>query len=119
MTEQGERALHSAAGLRQALDQVADALASPSVDALLAGEAAIERALADLPKLADLPRAERAHIRIELERAKHALLRCRRLGAALTEFVRVSLDVQERAPGYGRREDSESLLSGRALNTRV
>jgi hypothetical protein len=109
MTEQGSRALQSTEGLRQALDQVAAALASPNLKALLESEAAIERALADLPTLTDLPRAERAKVRVELERARGALLRCRRLGAALTEFVRVTLDVQ----------GGERTYTGRSLNTRA
>lgn len=127
MTEQGTRALQSTEGLRQALDQVAAALARPSLNALLESEAAIERALADLPKFDDLPRAEKARIRVELERARAALLRCRRLGAALTEFVRTSLDSQGRAPGYGpspsrgasRSEAAARVLAGRSLNTRA
>jgi len=118
MTTPGERALDAAAGLRQALTQVADALASPGLDALLAGEAAVESALANLPSLTGLGADERARVRLELERARAALLRCRRLGAALTDFTRASLDAQGHTQDYGR-DVLTTRLSGRGLNTRA
>ena len=114
-----ERALQSAEALRQALDLVGDALASPDLEGLLRGEAAIERALADLPSTLDVPAAERAGIRTELEQARAALMRCRRLGAALTDFTRVTLEAQGRAAGYGRHDVATGGLAGRTLNTRA
>ncbi len=117
MTSTGDRALDAAAGLREALTQVADALAAPSLDALLAGESAVEAALANLPSLAGLGANERARVRLELERARAALLRCRRLGAALTDFTRASLDAQGHAQEYGR-DVLTARLSGRGLNAR-
>lgn len=118
MTSPGDRALHAAEGLRQALTQVADALAAPNVDTLLAGETAVESALADLPNLNGLSADERARVRLELERARAALVRCRRLGAALTEFTRSSLDAQGHNATYGR-DVLASRLSGRSLNARA
>jgi len=38
-----------------------------------------------------LPAEERAAVRRELEAAELALLRCRRLGATLTDYVRLTL----------------------------
>ena len=110
--------LESVEGLRKALDQVSEALASPSLDKLLKGEAAIERALAELPTIKDVAHADRAGIRVELEFARAALLRCRRLGASLTDLTRATLDAQGRTPGYGRK-DSAAAFAGRALNTRA
>ena len=80
MTEQGTRAVSAAAQLREALEQTAAALASPRLETLLAGEAAIEDALSAMPALDELPADERLVVRRELERARGALLRCRRLG---------------------------------------
>src|SRR5438132_2975434 len=114
-----ERALQSAEALRQALDQVGDALASPNLEALLKGEAAIEGALAQLPAAADGSPEERARLRVELERARTALLRCRRLGASLMDFARVTMEAQGRAVGYGRNNDSTAAFAGRTLNTRA
>lgn len=119
MTERGERALKSVEGLRQALEQVADALASPGLPALLAGEEAIERALAEVPVAADLPQFERVSMRREVERARAALLRCRRLGAALNAYVRVTLETQGRMSGYGRGNNAAPTFAGRSVNARA
>ncbi len=118
MTSPGDRALHAAEGLRRALTQVADALAAPNLETLLAGEAAVESALANLPNLTALSADERTRVRLELERARASLLRCRRLGAALTDFTRASLDAQGHNATYGR-DVLTSRLSGRSLNARA
>ena len=116
MNESSTRALAAAARLRDALERTAGALASPDLDALLACESAIEGALADIPPFAGLPAEDRRAIRLELDRARATLLRCRRLGAGLREFVRLSFEAQGRGTGYGR---PEPRYAGLALNTRV
>jgi hypothetical protein len=102
MTDQGFAAVRAAGRLRSALEQAAAALASPQLDTLLACEAAIEEALADLPPLEALDPAERTFVRGELDRARAALLRCRRLGSSLGEFIRLTFEAQGRSTGYGR-----------------
>ncbi len=116
MTDTEAIALRAAIRLRAALEQTAEALASPNLDTLLACEAAIEGALADLPPLENLEPAQRAFVRIELDRARAALLRCRRLGSALGDFIRLSFEAQGRVTGYGR---PDVAYAGHAVNERV
>ena len=110
------RGARAAAQLSEALERAAAALASPNLEALLACEADIEAALAALPPVTTFVPEERPAVRAELERARAALLRCRRLGAALNEFVRLSFEAQGRTTGYGRQEPA---LAGQSLNARV
>jgi hypothetical protein len=118
MTEPGTRAVTAAANLREALERTAAALASPRLEALLEGETAIESALSSIPALDELPADERLAIRRELERARGALLRCRRLGASLREYIRFSFEAQGRGDDYGPRASAVSY-AGQALNARV
>jgi hypothetical protein len=109
-------ALEAAVRLRTALEGAADALAAANLDLLLASEAAIEDALADLPPLEGLDGPDRAALRAELDRVRAELLRCRRLGSGLGDFIRVSFDAQGRGGGYGR---PDAAYAGHALNERV
>src|SRR5262245_61167867 len=100
MSDQGTRALAAMTRLRVALEHTSAALARPDLDALLAGESAIEMALTELPAMdsgARLSRDEERAVRAEVEAAQDALRRCRRLGRALEQFVRTSLEVQGHA----------------------
>ncbi len=115
----GSRAAAAAGRLRQALEHAAAALASPDLDALLKSECAIESALADLPSHEALSPDDVYAVRAELERARSALMRCRRLGAALNDFIRLSLAAQGGQSDYGPRADAAAEYAGRALNTRV
>jgi hypothetical protein len=117
MSEQGTRALAAVARLRAALERTADALAQPNLETLLAGESEIEVALAELPATFELAPEERRAVRVEVEAAHAALLRCRRLGAALDSFVRISLDAQGLTE-YGPRKIAASY-AGQALDARV
>ena len=120
MSNQGPRSIAAAAQLREALEHTAGALAQARLDGLLTGEAVLEEALASLMPLQGLSPAERAVVREELERARGALLRCRRLGSALSDFVRLSFEAQGRAPGYGPRDGAAThAYAGRGLNTRA
>jgi hypothetical protein len=116
------RAVLATSRLRQALERAADSLAQGRVDALLESEGALEFALADIPAVDTLGAGERAALRIELAAAERALLRCRRLGANLTDYVRLTLASHTHlnaASGYtpGRHADAE--FAGRGLNARV
>jgi len=119
MTEQPRRGVTAASQLREALEQTASALASPSLEALLAGEVAIQAALSALPSPDDLSADERLAVRGELERAHRALLRCRRLGTALRDFIRISFEAQGRGDDYGPRNAAALSYAGQALNARV
>jgi hypothetical protein len=115
-TDQTHAALEAAVRLRSALEATAEALAAPDLSALLASEAAVETALAELPPLDRLEPAQRASVRAELDRARGALLRCRRLGSALGDFIRVSFEAQGRGSGYGR---PDLTFAGYTFNERV
>jgi hypothetical protein len=120
VSNQGPRAIAAAAQLREALEQTADALAQARLDSLLAGEATLEHALARLGPVHGLSAAERAVVREELDRARAALLRCRRLGSAMSDFIRLSFDAQGRAPSYGPREGAATpAYAGRGFDTRA
>jgi len=119
MTEQGARAVHAAATLREALERTATALASPRLETLLDGEAAIEQALSAMPPLETLSGDERLAVRRELERARGALLRCRRLGKSLRDYIRLSFEAQGRGEDYGPRQSAAITYAGQALNARV
>ena len=119
MTEQGARAVHAASTLRQALEQTAAALASPRLETLLAGETAIAQALSAMPSLEHVPAGERLAVQRELERARGALLRCRRLGASLRDYIRLSFEAQGRGDEYGPRQSAAIEYAGQAVNARV
>ena len=128
MTEPGTRAMTAASSLREALEHTAAALANPRLETLLAGEAAIESALSSMPihespastmqALDRLPADERLAVTRELERARGALLRCRRLGTSLRDYIRLSFEAQGRGTDYGPRQ-SAPAYAGQALNARV
>jgi uncharacterized membrane-anchored protein len=106
--------------LRAALEGTADALASPSADGLLAAEAALTQATAQLSTLTMMSQADRAALGGELLAAWSALGRCRRLGAALGDFVRASFDARGLGTGYNDSADAAAgALAGRGFHTRA
>ena len=125
----GSRAVSATIRLRLALEGAAEALAHAQVEGLLASEGALEFALAELPPMQGLPADERAAVRRELEAAERALLRCRRLGSTLTDYVRLTLasHAAAQAPtgyaadAFGSRsgQAAGAEYAGRAVNTRV
>ncbi len=117
MSEQGTRAVAAVARLRLALERTAASLAQPHLEMLLAGESEIEVALTEMPATCELSPEERRAVRIQVEGAHDALLRCRRLGAALDSFVRISLEAQGRSE-YGPRRIA-TTYAGQALDARV
>jgi hypothetical protein len=112
-------AVAAAARLRQALEQRAAALTAGQVDQLLAGESALQDAVAAIPRPSTLSDDDRRELRAELDAAADALVRCRHLGTSLTAFVRIRLDAQGRAAGYDPAPDVAARLGGRTLNTLV
>lgn len=110
----------AAAGrLRAALEQTAASLASAELEPLLASEAAVEQALRELSSAEALTVEERSAVGDELARAGGALLRCRRLGASLADFVRTSLHAQGRDLDYGPRAVLTPAYGTRAIDTRA
>jgi hypothetical protein len=116
MSDEGRHACAAVTRLRVALERTAAALAQPNLEHLLAGESEIEVALAELPAVYSLSPAERRAVRVEVEGAHHALLRCRRLGSTLDSFVRSSLEAQGRSE-YGPRR-SATPYAAQALDAR-
>ena len=114
-----EDALAAAARLRAALEETATALARPNVEALLASEAALTAAYTAIPALRTLTRAERTAARAELLNARAAIVRCRRLGASLADFVRLSLEARGQAAGYDTAGETATALTGRGFQTRA
>lgn len=120
MTE--SRAVSATSRLRQALEGAADALAQANVEALLASEGALEFALAEIPPMERLAADERAAVREELERASRALLRCGRLGNALTDYVRLTFASRAEATNafdYAPGKLADGDYAGRSVNARV
>ena len=117
----GSRAVSATMRLRLALEGAAEALAHAQVEGLLASEGAIEFALAELPQMGSIASEERDAVRRELEAAERALLRCRRLGSTLTDYVRLTLASHSVAdPSSGYAPAAPRLRAGQAgLNERV
>lgn len=118
----GSRAVSATIRLRLALEGAAEALAHAQVEGLLASEGALEFALAELPPMDTLDGGERDAVRRELEAAERALLRCRRLGSTLTDYVRLTLAshaVGRSTADYTAGARSDADYAGHGLNARV
>lgn len=108
--------VQAVAELRASLEEAADALAHAHLDRLLACESRIETALRQLRPRGLSPDAQRA-VTAEVDLARHALMRCRRLGSALDEFIRLGMAAQGLGHGYGRHASLPSDLH--SLDTTV
>jgi hypothetical protein len=112
------RSIPAAENLRAALEATANALAQSNLDGLLAAEVALTHAFAGLSSLRTLDATSLATARDDLAAAQAALVRCRRLGTALGEFVRVSFDARGQATNYNPAGVVASELTGRGLHVR-
>jgi hypothetical protein len=105
------------APLVAALEHTADALVHADLDRLLTCEAEIAAALSTL-RVQGLAPDVRGAVFPDVERARTALARCRRLGLALNEFARLGMTT---IPGlgaeYGRR--AATAPDFHSLNTTV
>jgi hypothetical protein len=111
-------AIAATADLRRALDRVAGALGEANLEGVLHAESGLELAVRRLAAAArSMPDIDRDALRLEIRAARQALDRCRALGGALLDVVRISLDAQGRSPGYGRHEDPAAGYGARAINT--
>jgi hypothetical protein len=112
MSDYGRSLLTAAAGLRTALEQAGDGLATARLDAVLDSEISLAAALAVLPTERGEVDTERDQILQELVRARTALMRCRRLGGALSEMARVTLGARGMIGAYcadGRQRTGQAL----------
>jgi len=113
------RVLTALKPLREALQQTATALATARLDSLLAAGEALEVALAAMPRTAATSPAQQEQLRAEIDAARAALLRCRRLGVSLSDFVRATFDAHGGATEYDPSRQAAVALTGRNLNTSV
>ena len=109
----------SAGSLRQALEQTATALAKARLDDLLTAGEALEVALARIPRTSTASPAQADRLRAEIDAARAALLRCRRLGVSLSDFVRATFDAHGEATEYDPSRQAAAALTGRNVNTSV
>jgi hypothetical protein len=121
MSQYGQSLLGAAVALRTALEQTADALATPRLAALLESEAGLAAALAVLPgDDADFG-ASRQQILHELARARQELSRCERLGHTLSTTLKHSLGQADLAADYradGRHAAEAFARPASSLHTR-
>jgi hypothetical protein len=87
------------ARLEGALRAVGDALGRADLVRLLSAEPELAAALEGVARVE--PGGVGRDVRVTIEATRATLLRCRRLGAALVEFTRISLDPSGEA-GYSR-----------------
>ena len=109
----------AASRLRAAVEETAAALAGADLQRLLASDAQLQKALNEIPSFATLTADERTQLRHEVESAQAAMRRCRRLGTALTDVVRLSLDAQGQGLGYEPARTAAAALTGRTFNGRA
>lgn len=107
----------SASRLRAALEETAAALAGADLDRLLASDACLQNALHDIQT--GTGSGTGSGLRAEVDAAQAALRRCRRLGAAITDFIRLSLDAQGRGQGYEPARAAAAALTGRTFDGRA
>jgi hypothetical protein len=100
-TDPGQQLLETAVSLRLALERAGDALVSGRLDDLLESEIGLQAALAVLPTERVSGGVSGPEIRTELEGARKALRRCRRLGHGLSEVVRLMLQAHGLTSTYG------------------
>jgi hypothetical protein len=92
MTALTGQAQESTRRLREVLERTAGALAAADLNGLLRSEAALAVAIARITPASGLSPAERAALREEALGVRLALDRCRRLGGALRDVVRIGLE---------------------------
>jgi len=102
MTDRTRQVVEATGHLREVLERTADALAAADLHALLRSEVDLALAVTNVTPPRALTPDERIAIRDEVEGLQQALVRCRSLGGALLDVVRVSQEAQGRIPAYGR-----------------
>lgn len=116
MSPTGTPGVEAASQLRQALEQTASALAEARLGDLLAAGEALEVALTRIPRSRSGSVEDAERLRAEIDAARAALLRCRRLGVSLSDFVRATFDAHGAAAGYDPSRQAAMSLAGRGVN---
>lgn len=119
MGTEERRAPEAIVRLRAVLESIAGALASGRLDALLAGDGELEGALASLPSMLVVEPASKMSAIEELQAARAALVRCRRLGTTLSDVVRITLSAQGVTGGYGRHGEHAPTPGARSFEQRI
>ena len=104
MTPDACQAGESTRRLREVLERTAGALASADLEGLLRSEVELAVAIGRITPVSALSPEERIALRHEVQSLQLALARCRRLGGALLDVVRIGMDAQGRGGEYGRRD---------------
>ena len=103
--------------LRLALDRLGESLAHAELDELLAAETQLEAALTTLGGLLTSGASIDPDLRAELDGVRASLVRCRRLGNSLGEFVRLSLQAYGTDERYDRRGRGRDDVAFRLMDT--
>lgn len=114
-----EHYVAAARQLRAAVERTAGALAGAQLADLLDAERQLADALASVPAAERRPAGDRQALERELTSLRLALVRCRRLGQALNEFVRLSFAAQGQTSSYDQLGGTPAGPSIRVLETRV
>jgi hypothetical protein len=110
-------AAEAAVELSDALAAVAAALVTLDVDAMLAAETALGRAVTGLGSVAQA--GDRGTATLALQHARAELLRCRRLGASFSAVSRALLQVGDASPDGYTRGGGYVERAGVAVSVRV
>lgn len=104
--------------LRVVLEALAGSLASVQLDTLLACERDLAGVLAEI-EYGGQAGWDRAATARELSAARAALMRCRRLGATLSDLARLSLVAQGRDAAYTRQAGVRVPATAHSLEARI
>jgi hypothetical protein len=103
-------AVVAVAALGRALDAIISALASGSAARLIATEACLASAVADVSRIASVSVVDRPELRDELRRARLALVRCQSAGAVLGHVLDDYLAVRGVSNVYSRSGSVEPWI---------
>ena len=107
------------AGLRHALDGMADALEGVRFEAFLHSAAALTAALATCRSGVRVDDTERTALSRELADAHAQLRRCMRLGASLDDLIQMTVTPQGLSAGYGRDGQRSAAECAAMVDERV
>jgi hypothetical protein len=85
---------------------------------MLGSEARLQTAVEEAASVTTLAVTDRRRLAEEVDRTRAALMRCRRLGASLEDFVRASFEAHGGSVGYGPRCSDIAVTVGRAFTAR-
>jgi hypothetical protein len=106
-------------GVSAALERMAAAMAEARLDGMLESDTALEGAVRAWPPEGRIHTGTVGphEAGVAMDRCRAALTRCRRLGASLSDVVRLALEAQGHSAGYGPHAGTQAP-AGRALDAR-